>query len=398
MKKLFSFFNRSRLHPFVDDETRQKRIGIAVYILTVVLSIVYIVVGHQYAVRDIPEFTAYSTQLIVQAKVVSIGETFTEEQMMADQIMVSTTTLFTARVTEGEFKDVELEAMHLDDPFSPYHLRDVRVGDNVFLQYSPQDDVDVRWVLQEYRRTDTLLIMGIFVFILMIVFGRSKGVHTIVALVFTCLAIFAVFIPAILSGKNIYLFTVMTGAFIIAMTILVVNGANRKSLCSGIGCMCGFAASGILSLIMDRLLGLTGLIDEDSVYLLYLNTDQPINLNAIIFAAITIGALGAIMDVSISISSSLNEVFQTDPWLEAGDIMRSGMNIGRDIIGTMSNTLLLAYIGSSLSLVVLLIAYNDSLAVLLNKEMIVVEILQSLVGVAGLLLVIPLTSFVCSIV
>jgi uncharacterized membrane protein len=366
-----------------------------IYVITVVLSAAFIIAGRQIARAGTPEF-ASASGFVIQAEVMDILSSDSNQMQMGGETVTETTTVFEAKILEGDYKGMTVKAVHIDSPFSPYKLAPVGSGDKVFLQYAPDDNSGSSWVLQDYRRTDYLIGMAVFVVALMLAFGRIKGVHTIVSLVFTCLAIFMVFIPSILSGKNIYAATIIIGIFIIAMTILIVNGASRKSLCSAVGCLFGFLASGLMTAVMDGFLGLTGLINEDAVFLLYLNPDKPIDLKAIIFASITIGALGAVMDVAISISSALHEVFQTNPSLGMRDVLRSGMNIGRDIIGTMSNTLILAYIGSSMSLVVLLAAYNDSLIILLNKEMIVVEVLQSLVGVAGLLMVIPLTSLVCA--
>jgi uncharacterized membrane protein len=145
---------------------------------------------------------------------------------------------------------------------------------------------------------------------------------------------------------------------------------------------------------MDKVLELSGILDEDSVYLTYLPTENPIDLRAIIFAAILIGAMGAIMDVSMSIASSLWEIKEESASPTRGSLFKSGMNIGRDVLGTMANTLILAYIGSSLSVVLLLSVYSSSVLYLFNREMIVVEILQSLVGSFGLLFAMPLTSLV----
>ena len=370
---------------------------IIIYAVTIILSCLFIIFGRSYALKDSPVLPT-SRNMILQATAGKILDSVSHEFDIGGEKAVRTETSFLAVINEGEFKGVFVTALHIDDPFSPYKIRMVEPGDKIFLQYAPQEGEDTAWVLQDYRRTDYLIGLGIFVVLLMLIFGRMKGVHTVISLGFTSLAIFAVFIPAILSGKNIYMLTVVTGAFIIAMTISIIYGLDRKSACAGAGCIFGFLASGIMTVIMDSFLKLTGLIDEDAVLLLYLNPDTPIDLKAIIFAVITIGSLGAVMDVSVSMSSALSEVYQADPLMTSKSIMASGMNIGRDIIGTMANTLMLAYTGSSLSLIILLTAYNTSLAVLMNKEMIIVEVLQSLIGIAGLIMVIPITSLVCAVV
>jgi uncharacterized membrane protein len=143
---------------------------------------------------------------------------------------------------------------------------------------------------------------------------------------------------------------------------------------------------------------LTGIVDENSRYLANLPLETPINLKAIMFAGIIIGAMGAIMDVAMSISSSLWEVKEKARIINFETLFRSGLAIGRDIMGSMANTLILAYIGSSLSVVLILSVYNNSLLSLFNTEMIVVEILQALAGSLGILFAIPLTAFFCSII
>jgi uncharacterized membrane protein len=185
---------------------------------------------------------------------------------------------------------------------------------------------------------------------------------------------------------------VVTCFYTVAVSFLIISGGTQKTLAAILGCLGGITVSGILTVIMDRVLVLTGYIDEGSYELTYLFGETGINLRAIIFASILIGAMGAIMDIAMSIASSLWELKQKSTASSAGSLFRSGISIGRDIMGTMANTLILAYIGSSLSTVLLLCSYSLSLPYLLNQEMIVVEILQALVGSFGILLTLPLTA------
>jgi uncharacterized membrane protein len=113
---------------------------------------------------------------------------------------------------------------------------------------------------------------------------------------------------------------------------------------------------------------------------------------------IIVGALGAVMDVAMSMSSSLYELRVKSPGITPQELMKSGVTIGRDMLGTMANTLVLAYIGSSLTCVLLMVAYNANLQQVINKEVIIADILQALAGSMGMLLALPLTSAVCAIV
>lgn len=249
----------------------------------------------------------------------------------------------------------------------------------------------------EYHRVPILWFLIALFMILLVVFGRKKGVNTLISLFFTIAAIFFVYVPAILAKGNIYLWSIITCAYIIFMTLFIVSGFTKKSFAAIIGCGAGITVSGIIVVFADRFLKMTGLVNEDYLYLLMVDTENPIDIKAVIFGAIIIGAIGAIMDVSMSISASLAELKEQAPNMTGTQITRSGLVIGRDIMGTMANTLILAYIGSSLSLTLLLFAYNSDPLLLFNTELIVSELLQAIAGSFGILMTIPLTSIVCGV-
>ena len=277
--------------------------------------------------------------------------------------------------------------------------RDVSVGDKVIIYKNQNGSApDIKYMFAEYHRVDFIIILWLVFFALLLFLGRRNGVNTLISLVFTVLSIFYVFIPAVLNGGNIYSWSISTCIYIIFMTLLIISGFSKKSLAAMIGCSSGVLVAGLITAVTNTVCRLTGLTTEDSMYLLFLNPENPIDLRAIIFAGIVLGAVGAIMDVSMSLSSSLAEMKEQAGSMTAAQITRSGMVVGRDIMGTMANTLILAYIGSSLSVTLLLAAYNSSTPLLLfNTEMILVELLQAVAGSLGILLTIPLTSVVCGI-
>ena len=208
---------------------------------------------------------------------------------------------------------------------------------------------------------------------------------------------FAVFVPSILSGQNIYISAAITCVYIIAMTLLIVVGLHKKSLCAAIGCIVGLCVTAGLSALLTVIMHLTGLTDEQTLYITMMESAK-IDLRALLFGGILVGAVGAVMDVSMSLSSSLYEVGeQMGERRSIRALFRSGMTIGRDIMGTMANTLILAYIGSSLYVVILLAANETSLLSLFNQEMIVEEVMQALTGSFGILFTIPVTSLVASV-
>jgi Predicted multitransmembrane protein len=367
-----------------------------IYITTIIVSIVMLFIGNRYTTNKLDILKGAGGAESQTAKVVKIVKTNkTEYNLGGANPDVGKDIAFTAQLLSGKEKGKLITALQTIDPFSGATLKEVEPGDKVILYKLDNKDSEYNWVLADYLRTNILLVLGIIFFVLLLIFGRSKGFNTIVSLAFTFIAIFAVFIPAVLQGFNIYLWSIITCLFIICMTFLIVYGPSKKSLAAGIGCLVGVLVSGILTTFMDKLLKLTGLVNEESMYLVRINPKHPIDIKAIIFAAILIGAIGAIMDVSMSIAASLAELQEKLEYTPFSMLVKSGISIGKDIMGTMANTLILAYIGSSLSVVLLLVSYNSSLTELLNKEMIVVEILQALVGSIGILFTMPLTSLVC---
>lgn len=371
-----------------------KRMNAAVYVGTVLFSILFLTVGHMAATKDLALFSGDGMGA-VRARVDEILSVYEGEADPFAQVPEETLRVaFRATLQSGPQEGARVTGVQTADSFTPTDIRRVAPGDEVLLyeiEEAPPESEE-RWVLQEFVRTRALVWLGAFFVAALLFFGRRKGFHTVISLGLTCLAIFAVFVPSVLSGFNMYVTIPVICLYIIVMTLLLINGPNAKSLAAGAGCFGGICASGLLVLVSDGFLKLTGLVDEQSVYLLYLNPDAPIDLHGVIFSSIIIGALGATLDVSVSIASALAELRDVMRRPTFSALFRSGMNIGQDIMGTMANTLVLAYIGSSLSLVLLLLVHSTSLTDMLNREIIVVETLQTLVGSIGLLCTIPLTS------
>ena len=369
------------------------------YLLTVVFSILVLFIGHKIAVTGLVVFQN-NTQEIVQAKVQKIIERvepvndfFDDEYSDPFLAMQGEKLIFEAKITSGNRKGSIVRAAQTFGSFSWVPHKEVAKGDPILMI-----NINNEWNFNGYLRMNKLIGLGIIFMLALIFFGGKKGFNTILSLVLTCAAIFSVFLPSILSGKNIYIMSVLVCIYTIVVTLLLVIGFNKKSLCSALGCLGGLALSGIILVIMDRLLVLTGFVDESSRFLVGLPLDNPISLRAIVFAGIIIGAMGAVEDVSTSIASSLWEIKEKAKTISLNALFRSGLTIGRDIMGSMANTLILAYIGSSLSVVLILSVYSGSLLTLFNMEMIVVEILQALIGSLGILFTMPLTALACSII
>ena len=330
-----------------------------------------------------------------KAKVTSVGDAISDSMSIFGEYSPFENTLipFSMEFTGGPHKGESAEATQLIDNIYVNPPKEVEVGDHIIVAKNTgiESSAD-EWIFIEHNRSNYLIVLCLAFLLLIVLIGRSKGFATILSLVFTGSAIFLVYIPSILKGYNIYVSTVINCVLIIIVSLILLNGINKKTLCAILGNIGGVAVAGILTIIMNNLLNITGFVDEDYTYLSYLETGVPIDLKAVIWGGVVIGSLGAIMDVAMSIASAMNELSDHMEKKSFSRMLKSGMNIGKDAIGTMTNTLILAYIGGSLAMVLLLTAYNRSVLYLFNLEMIVVEVVQAVVGSIGILFAVPATA------
>lgn len=175
-------------------------------------------------------------------------------------------------------------------------------------------------------------------------------------------------------------------------SLIIQQGFSKKTFSSLIGTLGGVTTAGIVTAIMSNTLRIT-INSEEIIKLLKISQNTKFDFQAILFSSIVIGALGANIDMSMSVATAMNEVKESNKNISRGELISCGMNVGRDVIGTMTNTLVLAYVGSSLVIFMIFMAYNVDLGYITNLEDISIEILRSLAGSIGIILSVPLTVF-----
>ncbi|MBA7667718.1 hypothetical protein ES703_75815 [subsurface metagenome] len=298
------------------------------------------------------------------------------------------------KITNGAFKNEIIEVENYIDPNSAYNII-VNKGDGIFLitEVDKEGHITVAYVT-EIIKDKYLIFLTVAFIITLILVGRFKGLKAAITLALTAIAVVKILLPLILKGYNPILISAVISIGIIIITLTIIGGFNRKTLSTIIGTSGGIFIAGILALIFGNLSKLTGLSSEEARMLMFIPQEIDFNFRGLLFSGIILASLGAVMDVSMSISSSMFEVIKIDPTIKKNDLMSAGMSVGCDIIGTMSNTLILVYIGSSLPLMLLFMAYDISFIEIVNKDMIASEIIRALAGSIGLILAIPITVLV----
>ena len=300
-------------------------------------------------------------------------------------------------ILDGEFEAKEYETSYIlsydiDGKILAYELKE---GDKVTAQIAKDSDGTVTVTVQDVQRGTYIYIM-FFVFLAsVIIVGGKEGIKAVIGLLITILCIWFILIRGIFNGANPIWTSIGTSAVIIVLTFLVIGGISRKIITAAIGTLGGVVMSGVMAAIFSYLAKLSGAC-EDAIQLSISMKTVTFNFRDLIFAGIVVSALGACMDVGMSIASSLDEIKNKTKDITWQELFKSGMSIGKDVIGTMTNTLILAYVGGALKLILLFLACDMQLGEILNKETIAEEIISAIAGSMGVVYTVPITAFVYS--
>ena len=270
------------------------------------------------------------------------------------------------------------------------------VGDKVLVQLTEDQDGNIVATVQDVAREKYIIAMFIIFLLSVVLVGGKQGVKAVLGLFATIVIIYLVLIRGVFTGKDAVIYSIVSIVLTIVATFLIIGGWNKKILTAALGTIGGVLSAGIMALIFSKLAKMTG-ASEDAIQLTINIANINFEFRELLFSGIIISALGACMDVGMSIASSLDEIKMKNPEITWQELFKSGMNIGRDVIGTMTNTLILAYVGGSLTLILLFMASNLSILEILNKETIAEQVISALAGSMGVVYTVPITSFVYSV-
>lgn len=247
-------------------------------------------------------------------------------------------------------------------------------------------------IYERARDIKVYALIVIFAAALLIV-GKKNGLKALITLAITIGLIFGIFLPCIIRGMNPILLALAVCSAATVLTLLIISGHNKKTYTAIIGTVGGVIIAGLFAFIAGKVLMLTGLGTEDAQMLAFIPQHRRIDYQGLLFAGIMIGALGAVMDVAMSISSAMWEIIIVSPDISQKQLVKSGMNIGRDIIGSMSNTLILAYVSTSIPALLLFLLFSNGFTEIINLELLASEILRAAAGSIGLICTIPITVY-----
>ena len=297
-------------------------------------------------------------------------------------------------IRTGQYKG---ETMVLTNYLSALANVDVKAGDKIIVRLAFNDDGTIYPLMFNYNRSTVLGAFILLFALAMAVIGGKKGIMALLGLLFTLVSLWLLLIPLIMRGVNPILATVCITAVTIVVCLFLLDGFTQKALAAIIGCAAGVFTAGAGAALAGYLASLNGFNTGEAEALILNATSGGLTISGLLICGILISSMGAVMDVAMSVASAVHEIHSHNESLTVKALFASGMNVGRDAIGTMANTLILAFTGSSLNMLLLTRAYDIPFLQLINTDFIAIEILQGMAGSLGIVLTVPCVSYAAAL-
>lgn len=280
--------------------------------------------------------------------------------------------------------------------FSALYNIDVTEGDTLSVRIDTTGLNEFEVNVYNYDRIPAVfLALGIFALALILI-GGWQGFRALLGLIFTFVAVVWLLLPLALKGWPTVPLTVAIVGITSAVSYYLLGGWQPKFVGAAIGCFCGVAAAALLGQIAIEMLHISAYEMDEAEGLLLARYDTGLQLNGLLLSGILISAEGAVMDTAMSVSSAMAELKLKRPDIAPKELFQSGMRIGRDATGTMANTLVLAFAGSSLNMMVLIYSYHVSFIQLMNTDFVAEEVVRAVAGSMGIILTVPCVAGVCT--
>ena len=339
-------------------------------------------------------FTVYINQVDKVALVNREGQTFEKgvvTEILQDNLQPNGTRVGEQRVlvrlTTGVRAGQELETTSA----SGYLFgAGCTVGMRVIVLQSVAGDSTITSIYSQDREWVIYAFAAAYLVVLCLV-GGKQGVKGALGLVFTFFCILFVYLPLVYRGLSPFWVSVFICVITTLVTMYLIGGPTRKTLVATGGTVAGVVIAGISATIFSMATGITGWNVSDIESLLTLASTSGVQVGGLLFSGLLISSLGAVMDVAMSIGSAIAEIHAQNPALSRGELFKAGMHVGRDMMGTDSNTLILAFAGGSVSMLVLDYAYSLPYQQIINSNNIGIAIMQGLSGSFGIVLAVPVT-------
>ncbi len=264
-------------------------------------------------------------------------------------------------------------------------------GDRLMVSLQPSPEGETVAFFADFIRTQPLALLGVAFVLFVLLVSRWKGLRGLIGMVLSFAVILGFILPQILAGRDPLLVSIVGSALLLAVTLYLVHGWTVKTHTAVVSTVAALVLTGILAAIFVRSTRLSGFGSEETLFLTQL-LGQELNVRGLLLGSILIGALGVLDDLIVSQVSVVFELFRADPSKSRAALFRQAMIVGRDHIAATVNTLVLAYVGASLPLLLLFTFFAEPFILAINRELVAEEVVRALVGSLGLMSAVPLTT------
>lgn len=294
--------------------------------------------------------------------------------------------------------DLEGQEIEVSNELSSTHNILSGVGQNLVIKVDAPEGVTPFYSVFNYDRTTGILKLLAMFALLMILTGGVKGIRSMLGLAFAMFLIMAFLLPVIYHGWPPVAASIITALLITVFSMVLLNGISRKTAVASAATMAGVFAAAVIYYIFSSILHLSGFNLEEAEELILIQNNTGMQVGELLFTGILIASLGAVMDMTMSVASSLFEMKHIHPEMTKKEIFQSGMVIGKDMTGTMCQTLVLAFAGTGVAALLVLISYGSTFNQLLSSDYVSLELMHSLTGSMAVILAVPITAFITAVV
>lgn len=270
------------------------------------------------------------------------------------------------------------------------------VGMKVIVMQSVAGETTIASVYSQDREW-VIYIFALLYLLALCIIGSKQGIKGCLGLIFTFFCVIFVYLPLVYLGYSPFWSAVFICFLTTLVTMYLIGGPTKKTCAATLGTLAGVVLAGISAWCFSKASDISGYNVSDIETLMTLWNTNRIQVGGLLFSGLLISCLGAVMDVAMSISSAIDEIYKQNSSLTRKELFKAGMRVGRDMMGTDSNTLILAFAGSSVSTLLLDYAYDLPYQQIINSNNIGIAIMQGLAGSFGIVLSVPLTVLICTI-
>lgn len=369
------------------EKVKNQKIVFIMILLTIFFTLLFQKVG-------IKEYARFSTDTLHYEKGIVV-EVCSEDLEYKKELRINLGKQeLKVRMLEGKEKGKEI---NVENYLTNTHNVYAKKHTKLIISADRPKNAEPYYSVYNYDRTDPTIGCVIILLLAIISIGRGKGVKAIAGLGYSLYLVVYFLIPTVFSGYSPILMSIVCAALSTAVTLLLLNGESKKTLAAILSTIAGVCFSLLLFIVMSHLTHIDGFSTSEAEGLILIQQSTGLRIKDVLFAGVLISSLGAIMDVGMSIVSSLYELHHHSPHLGVKELFLSGIEIGKDMIGTMTNTLILAFTGSAFVTLLLFVSYQVQMNQLLNSNYLSIEIAQGVCGTFGIVMTVPIASIITAV-